>query len=133
MGQASRNQYCIAYMTGMEFEKVWKSLKGDPGQQAAYLRMLQPSSLPAIFKQALTAPLLSSMLSAVLGELTAKEPASSLDLLTALSRVPRFDMTVMCLPSREKRELGTLWDAAAGAMSVENAAKLGAVRAAYRI
>ncbi len=40
--------------------------------------------------------------------------AFGLDTLAHLARVPRFDMACMCVPARERAELGGLWDAAVG-------------------
>ena len=53
----------------IEFETVWRGLKGDLGAQAAYLRLLDPDTLPAVFKQSLTGPLLGSIVAALLTDL----------------------------------------------------------------
>ncbi|BDA43286.1 probable RNA polymerase II-associated protein 3 at N-terminal half [Coccomyxa sp. Obi] len=102
--------------SGMEFEKVWKSLGADRERQAAYLRMLQPAALPSLFKQALTGPLLASMLDALLCHVITADPGFGTDFLSALSRVPRFELTAMCVPARERQRLKGLWDDAAGVM-----------------
>lgn len=100
----------------MEFEKVWKSLGADRERQAAYLRMLQPAALPSLFKQALTGPLLASMLDALLCHVITADPGFGTDFLSALSRVPRFELTAMCVPARERQRLKGLWDDAARVM-----------------
>lgn len=63
------------------------------------------------------------------------DPTHGLDVLSALPRVPRFDMTAMSVPSRERAELGLLWGPAVeaalaaagaegGAAAVEEAERL---------
>ena len=54
------------WFAGTEFEKVWRGLKGDVPGQAAYLHLLNPSALPAIFKTSLTGSLLASIVDAAL-------------------------------------------------------------------
>jgi hypothetical protein len=117
----------------MEFEKVWKSLKDAPEQQAAYLRLLQPAILPSLFKNALTPPVVSSMLSVALGQLAAGESGFVLELLSALTRVPRFEMTVMCLPGREIRELQSQWQTAADALSPDELIRFHALRKTFKM
>ena len=51
---------------GTEFEKVWRGLKGDVKSQASYIRLLDPTALPAIFKTSLTGTLLASIVNAAL-------------------------------------------------------------------
>ena len=40
--------------TSTEFESVWRSFGGSPEREAAYLKLLVPEQLPAIFKSSLT-------------------------------------------------------------------------------
>lgn len=112
---------------------AWKSLGSDAQRQAAYLSLLLPASLPALFKQALTGPLLSSMLTVVLSQLAIANPSFSVELLSALSKVPRFELTVMCLPTREKQQLKELWEAAALLMRKPDAAAIQGLRKSYRL
>lgn len=51
---------------GVEFETVWRGLKGRPEEQAAYLRLVEPSELPGLLKKALTGPLLASLMNAAI-------------------------------------------------------------------
>ena len=48
---------------------MWRGLKGDLGAQAAYLTLLDPNTLPAVFKQSLTGQLLGSIVAALLTNL----------------------------------------------------------------
>lgn len=47
-----------------------------------------------------------------------KAPARCFRFLHHLSKVPRFDMAVMCLPSRDKAALRDLWDRAVQSLKV---------------
>ncbi len=64
--------------TGTEFETVWRSLHGKLDDQADYLSLLDATSLPALFKQSLTAPLLSSIITAALHTLVRPFPPLTL-------------------------------------------------------
>ncbi|CAL8468728.1 g8268 [Coccomyxa elongata] len=119
--------------SGMEFEKVWKSLGADRDRQAAYLRMLQPAALPSLFKQALTGPLLASMLDALLCHVITADPGFGTEFLSALSRVPRFELTAMCVPARERQRLKGLWDDAARVMPETVASTLAGLSRTYKL
>lgn len=125
--------------------------------QAKYLALLSVQHLPVIFKTSLTAPLLRDILTAALtaaaGSAAAaaagsSDPESSdsgsssselsaghaVGLLQQLPKLPRFDMTAMCLTSRDKAALREVWDAAAAALgSTDIAEQLAAVRPKYRL
>uniref|UniRef100_A0A383V547 RNA-polymerase II-associated protein 3-like C-terminal domain-containing protein n=1 Tax=Tetradesmus obliquus TaxID=3088 RepID=A0A383V547_TETOB len=144
--------------TGNDFEAAWRSFKGDVQLQAKYLALLSVQHLPVIFKTSLTAPLLRDILTAALtaaaGSAAAAAAAGSSDpessdagsssselsaghavgLLQQLPKLPRFDMTAMCLTSRDKAALREVWDAAAAALgSTDIAEQLAAVRPKYRL
>lgn len=118
---------------GMEFEKVWQSLGADRERQGDYLRTVQPASLPSLFKQALTGPLLSSMLAALLSQVINADPGFGLEILAALSRVPRFELTAMCLPARERQQLKEFWETAAALMNESDAASFEGLRRSFRL
>lgn len=128
---------------GLEFEKGWKALKGDPKQQAAYLQLIPPAKLPTILKQALTPSLLCSLLRTLLGPALAGSPGQALGLLGALPAVPRFDMNLLSLGTADKAALREAWDAAAAAAEAgagegqdggaELAERLAAARQRYKL
>ena len=95
--------------TGSEFELAWRGFKGDMHLQAAYLAQIHPPTIPAVFKLSLPPATLASVLKALLECLLPSEPLQGLAHLEALSSVPRFGMTIMCLPSKEKKLLGAVW------------------------
>ena len=91
--------------SGTEFEVSWKRLKGNAAGQEEFLRQLDPMQLPALFKQSLTAPVLSGIALAALNMIMAQNDHFGIQLLENLTSVPRFNMIVMSLPRQEKSAL----------------------------
>ena len=100
------------FCSGTEFEVSWKRLKGNAAGQEEFLRQLDPMQLPVLFKQSLTAPVLSGIALAALNMIMAQNDHFGIQLLENLPPVPRFDMIVMSLPRREKSALKEQFDAA---------------------
>ncbi|GAX82605.1 hypothetical protein CEUSTIGMA_g10031.t1 [Chlamydomonas eustigma] len=114
--------------TSTEFESTWRSLSGDQNLQASYLKLISPEYLPSIFKSSLTPQVLVSFVKTALQEIVrihedqekggkvchgASSEVEQFSLqLKMLTKVPRFDMTVMCIPGRDKVALGEAWSAA---------------------
>lgn len=130
--------------------------------QGKYLSLLQPQQLPTLFKSSLTAQLVSALLTAALTAIAAQPaamedavsqpqqqpqpqqpqqqlaPAHAVGIVEGLVSVPRFDMMVMSIGSRDKAALRQLWDsAAASAASVVGDAglpqRLADVKPKYRL
>ena len=99
-------------LAGVEFEKGWRTLRGDPPRQAAFLLLIPPAQLPRVLQQALTPPLLASAVGALLGPGLRTQPAAAAELLAALINVPRFFVNLMSLGARERAALGGAWDGA---------------------
>lgn len=122
--------------TSTEFEATWRGLRGDVGAQASYLALLEPHQLPTVFKSSLTPQVLSAILRTLLSALAGSlgpgsaaegqgegvdaagqqqqqglSGAAALGLLSGLSKVPRLEMAAMCIPSKERAELGAMWEA----------------------
>jgi hypothetical protein len=113
--------------TSTEFEASWRSLKGDLTAQASYLSLLQPESLPHVFKSSLTPGVLAGILRTLLTTLvhaaggdtqgqgldaqalSSLAPAHALALLAGLGSVPRIEMAAMCIPGKERSEFTRLW------------------------
>lgn len=60
-------------------------------------------------------------------------PAHAVGLIEGLVSVPRFDMMVMSVGSRDKAALKQLWEAAAASADSRLQERLNAVRSKYRI
>lgn len=133
---------------GAEFERVWRSLKGDTALQQRYLCLLQPAALTTLFKSSLTSALLADVVRSSLSSMvtTAAEGAqldsagghgSTCDwvqLLESFQAVSRFTMAALGLPSKQKAELSALWDGAVSAKGAgANAERLTALRKCYRL
>ena len=88
---------------------AWRGLKGDLDMQAAYLAQISPCTIPTLFKLSLPPATLASVLKTLLQRLLPQEPSQGLAHLAALTTVLRFDMTLMCLPSKDKMPLSALW------------------------
>ena len=113
----------------------WKRLKGNTAGQEAFLRLLDPLQLPALFKQSLTAPVLSGIVQAALSMVSDQDDHYGMQLLEGLKSVPRFDMIVMSLPKCEKAALREQFDAAQNAAVLDSVVEKRLVngRRGYRV
>ncbi|CAH2046807.1 unnamed protein product [Thlaspi arvense] len=92
-----------------EFENSWRSFSGDRALQNQLLKVMTPSSLPQIFKNALTSPILVDIIKCV-ASFFAEDTDLAVKYIENLTKVPRFNMIVMCLTSTEKNELLKIWE-----------------------
>ncbi|XP_057813142.2 uncharacterized protein LOC131027166 isoform X1 [Cryptomeria japonica] len=94
-------QNIIAPKTAYEFETMWKGFSEDQSAQSELLKAMDPSSLPKVFKDALSAPLLIDIIRCIKCFFM-ENLDFSLHSLENLTKVGRFDMTIMCLSSKDK-------------------------------
>ncbi|XP_021734451.1 RNA polymerase II-associated protein 3-like isoform X2 [Chenopodium quinoa] len=92
-----------------QFEVTWRGFCGDRSLQAQLLKVTQPDALPQIFKNALTAPLLIDIVKCI-ATFFIEETELAVKYLENLTRIPRFDMIIMCLSPADKAELCRTWD-----------------------
>ncbi|CAO2832538.1 unnamed protein product [Amaranthus hypochondriacus] len=92
-----------------QFEITWKGLCGDRSLQARMLKATQPDTLPQIFKNSLTAPLLIDIVKCV-ASFFVDETELAVSYLQNLTKIPRFDMIMLCLPPVDRDELCRIWD-----------------------
>ncbi|KAL2941659.1 RNA polymerase II-associated protein 3 [Bienertia sinuspersici] len=92
-----------------QFEVSWRGFCGDRSLQAHLLQVTQPATLPQIFKNALTAPLLLDIVQCIATFFNEKTELA-VKYLENLTKVPRFDMIIMCLPPADKAELCRTWN-----------------------
>ncbi len=52
--QTSHARFNVLHVSGVDFEKAWKGLKGDSALQSSYLAGIPAPRIPALLKQALT-------------------------------------------------------------------------------
>lgn len=99
-------------------------------QQARYLAIVPPATLPSVFKASLTPQLLLGILRTLLIGAAASQPSANSTqqqgeeeggalkaaqvggLLKGLAGVPRLAMAAMCVPGKDRAELKQLWEQA---------------------
>ncbi|KAI4310923.1 hypothetical protein MLD38_035867 [Melastoma candidum] len=130
MDEAARN--ISPPTTAYQFEVSWRGFSGDRTLQYRLLKVTHPSSLPKIFKNALTAPLLVDIVKCV-GTFFGEDRDLAFKYLENLATVPRFDMLVMCLSSSDKADLIKLWNEVfcSEATPIESAEILDRLRVKY--
>ncbi|KAK1401787.1 RNA polymerase II-associated protein 3 [Heracleum sosnowskyi] len=92
-----------------QFEVSWHGLSGDRSLQARLLKVTSPVALPRIFKNSLSAPILIDIVRCI-ATIFNEEIAMSVKYLESLTKVSRFDIIIMCLPSTDKADLVKMWD-----------------------
>ncbi|KAF9289434.1 hypothetical protein BGZ68_009343 [Mortierella alpina] len=105
--------------TTMEFQRDWKSYSKDKELLYRYTKLIQPEALPSIFKSSFESDYLSSMLT-IFQEfyIPMEEPQLLYRTLVGLSKVQRFDMTLMFATSAETKILVSIFQHLSG--HVEN-------------
>jgi len=90
------------------FEGQWARLRGKPRERAALLRRVGARCLPALFRESLDSELVASVADALAAELRADDGAASFaaEAMGALSRTPRFDLSLRGLSEDERRVCG---------------------------
>ncbi|KAH0942774.1 hypothetical protein HID58_002411 [Brassica napus] len=107
MAEVSRN--VRAPKSAYEFENSWRSFSGDRALQTQLLKVTTPSSLPHIFKNALTSPVLFDIIKCV-ASFFSEDMDFAVKYIDNLTKVPRFNMIAVCLTSTEKNELLKIWE-----------------------
>eukprot|EP00727_Mastigamoeba_balamuthi_P013833 m51a1_g9072 hypothetical protein (588) ;mRNA; r:127836-129949 len=88
-----------------EFQAAWDSLRESPELRSRLLEMLQPSTLPSLFKDLLGASMLSDIVTVIHDFSVKKDKAFALGLLSGLSGVGRFGTLSMFLAAPVKQAL----------------------------
>lgn len=96
--------------TGVEFESIWRGLKGNRTSQASFILLLQPPQLVNVLKQALTPALLFELQMVLLKDAMEVNPTHAAALLAALAQVPRFKLNTLSLSNTQKKALSAAWD-----------------------
>ncbi|KAK1256917.1 hypothetical protein QJS04_geneDACA016414 [Acorus gramineus] len=92
-----------------EFEVYWRGLSDDPASQARLLKTIDPASLPQLFKNALSAPMLVNIVKCV-ANFFMEEMDLAVSILDNLAKVARFDVITMCLSAADKADLHLIWN-----------------------
>lgn len=115
-----------------EFEVSWRGLSGDRSLQAQLLKATPPTSLPQIFKNALSSSLLMDILRCI-ATFFIEDVDLAVKFLENLTRIPRFEMIVMCLSSADKADLSRIWDEVFSQTPPEHAEILSRLHSRYRL
>lgn len=99
--------------TGIEFEKTWRSFKGEKQNQLEYLLMLDPAKVPTLFRQSFSPKMLFEVASLLLKDGIGCDADTSLSILESMTRTDRFDMNLMSLSKSQRGILKDQWMAAA--------------------
>ncbi|KAH8507190.1 hypothetical protein H0E87_009636 [Populus deltoides] len=92
-----------------QFEVSWQGFSGDRALQAHLLKVTSPIALPQIFKNALSVPILIDIIKCVASFFN-DDMDFAVKYLENLTKVPRFDMLIMCLSSTDTSDLLKMWD-----------------------
>ncbi|KAG4983358.1 hypothetical protein JHK87_028107 [Glycine soja] len=95
--------------TAYQFEVSWRAFSGDLALQARLLKAISPHELPKIFKNALTSVILIEIIKCLASFFT-EDMDLVVSYLEHLTKVPRFDVIVMCLSSTNKDDIRKIWD-----------------------
>ncbi|RZB87283.1 RNA polymerase II-associated protein 3 isoform F [Glycine soja] len=87
--------------TAYQFEVSWRAFSGDLALQARLLKAISPHELPKIFKNALSSAILIEIIKCLASFFT-EDMDLVVSYLEHLTKVPRFDVIVMCLSSTNK-------------------------------
>ncbi|KAG7968358.1 hypothetical protein I3843_08G150700 [Carya illinoinensis] len=107
MAEAAKN--ITTPNSAYQFEVSWRGLSGDHALQARLLKAVSPTTLPQIFKNALSAYLLMDIIKCVATFFT-EEMDLAVKYVENLTKVSRFDLLVMCLSSSDRDDLHKIWD-----------------------
>ncbi|XP_074565294.1 uncharacterized protein LOC141821825 [Curcuma longa] len=91
-----------------EFEVSWRALSDDSARQMQLLKMIPPVTLPHIFKNALSAPILVDIVKCI-ATFFKEDSELAVGILENMTRVPRFDMLMMCISTKDRSEIHRIW------------------------
>ncbi|KAH6819032.1 Pyruvate kinase family protein [Perilla frutescens var. frutescens] len=91
-----------------QFEASWRGLSGDRELQARLLKVTLPAALPGMFKNALSAPILIDIIRCI-ATFFMEDMVLGVEYLQNFTKVPRFDMIIMCLSPADKADLLKIW------------------------
>nr|XP_010938248.1 RNA polymerase II-associated protein 3 isoform X2 [Elaeis guineensis] len=106
---ATAGKSITAPKTAYEFEVSWRALSDDYALQTQLLRTIPPATLPQIFKNALSSPILMDIIKCTT-TFFKEDTELAVSILDNLAKVSRFDMIVMCLSAMDHSELRRIWE-----------------------
>ncbi|XP_068659346.1 uncharacterized protein [Aristolochia californica] len=115
-----------------QFEVSWRRFSDNPALQADLLKTIPPETLPQLFKNALSAPILVDIVKCI-ATFFMEDMELAVRFLECMVQVPRFDMIIMCLSSLDKADLHKIWENlfSSGAVPIELTETLSRLRPKY--
>ncbi|KAF9147894.1 RNA polymerase II-associated protein 3 [Linnemannia schmuckeri] len=100
----------IAPSTTLDFQRDWKSYSKNNELLYQYIKLIQPEALPGIFKSSFESDYFSSMLNVFRTfYIPSEDPQLLYRSLVNLSKVQRFDMTLMFMTGTDKKDLVSIF------------------------
>lgn len=104
----------VAPVNSAEFERRWRAIRGDQAARSTYLDLVDPTSLVALFGNALTPDVLEgivcTLLRAIKEEGKGERAERRARMMRELAQVKRFSMNLMLVAKAAKQTLAALWD-----------------------
>lgn len=100
----------VAPANYLEFERAWRSIRGREAERAKYLRVIGAARIRSgLFGHSITAQLLHEFISAFLhADTDINNNAGILDILNALTGIPRFGIAAMLMSRAAKNDTSAL-------------------------
>ncbi|KAG0287141.1 RNA polymerase II-associated protein 3 [Linnemannia gamsii] len=96
--------------TTLDFQRDWKSYSKNNEHLYQYIKLIQPETLPGIFKSSFESDYLSSMLAVFRTfYIPSEDPQLLYRSLVNLGKVQRFDMTLMFMTGSDKKDLVSIF------------------------
>jgi RNA polymerase II-associated protein 3 len=103
------NVKLVAPTSAYEFETLFRSIKRSADHVLEYFAMIPFGKFPDMMKTAMDADFLRDVTTAVVSTQTHKNhPAKAASILQALTKIPRFGMTAMCLDDAAEEAVCTI-------------------------
>jgi tetratricopeptide (TPR) repeat protein len=120
--------------TAFEFERTYHSINGDILKLYEYMKMINPTNIPSIFKESISTDIFSSIIE-VLHKcyLADGDTSTAVQILDNLPKVGRFDMMIMFMSDKEKQPLVNIFNDLDKSISGPEKAKLSSLRSKYNV
>ena len=115
-----------------DFERALRALAGSREALGRYLSLVEPGTFPELLKSSLSPDIIVHLLEGLPASGHWKRPAAGVEALESLAAVPRFDINIMLVPSREKATVAEAFRPLEGGTGVAPAA-LAALRKKFRL
>jgi len=92
-----------------EFENIWNNLRNDLPSLYEYVKLINPSTLSALFKDAMSSDIFDSLLHIIEQHFLPQNPKGAFEMLSGLFQVNRIHTLLLFLSKEEKQVLQTIF------------------------